>query len=130
MSELEIQAEFRERVLTDLASERTKLDALTERVERLEQIVVSGNGHQALTVQVKNLETKMDNMGKEMELLRDEMGKMDELNNNVVEIKTQLAMKKESNGYLIGFVIAIVTAIVTVVGTALVQHFVHEGGVK
>ena len=125
MSELEIQAEFRERVLTDLASERTKLDALTERVERLEQIVVSGNGHQALTVQVKNLETKMDNMGKEMELLRDEMGKMDELNNNVVEIKTQLAMKKESNGYLIGFVIALVTAIFTVVGTAIVQHFVH-----
>lgn len=125
MSELEIQAEFRERVLTDLASERTKLDALTERVERLEQIVVSGNGHQALTVQVKNLETKMDNMGKEMELLRDEMGKIDELNNNVVEIKTQLAMKKESNGYLIGFVIALVTAIVTVAGTAVVQHFIH-----
>lgn len=125
MSELEVQAEFREKVLTDLASERTKLDALAERVERLEQIVVSGNGHQALTVQVKNLETKMDNMGKEMELLRDEMGKMDELNNNVVEIKTQLAMKKESNGYLIGFVIAIVTAIVTVVGTAVVQHFIH-----
>lgn len=125
MSELEIQAEFRERVLKDLASEQTKLDALADRVEKLEKTVTLGNGHKPLTVQVNDLETKIDNLSKDVDHLRNEMEKVGNLNDNVVAIKTQLEMRKESNGYLTSFVIAIVTAVVTVVGTAIVQHFIH-----
>jgi len=125
MSELEVQAAFREKVLKDLASEQTKLDSLAERVEKLEQTVVHGNGHKPLTVQVNDLETKIDNLSKDVDHLRNEMEKVGNLNDNVVAIKTQLEMKNESNGYLVSFVIAIVTAVVTVIGTAVVQHFIN-----
>lgn len=125
MSELEVQQKFRDEVLKDLASEQTKLDALVERVEKLEETVVHGNGHKPLTVQVNDLETKIDNLSKDVDHLRNEVAKITELNNNVISIKTQLEMKKESNGYLVGFLIALVTALVTVGGTALVQHFSH-----
>ena len=125
MSELEVQQKFRDEVLKDLASEQVKLDALVERVEKLEDTVVHGNGHKPLTVQVNDLETKIDNLSKDVDHLRNEVSKITELNNNVISIKTQLEMKKESNGYLVGFLIALVTALVTVGGTALVQHFSH-----
>ena len=108
-----------------MASEQVKLDALVERVEKLEDTVVHGNGHKPLTVQVNDLETKIDNLSKDVDHLRNEVSKITELNNNVISIKTQLEMKKESNGYLVGFLIALVTALVTVGGTALVQHFSH-----
>lgn len=125
MSEAEIQQKFRDQVLRDLASEQVKLDDLAKRVSQLEQTVVHGNGHKPLTAQVSDLEAKIDSLSDDVEHLRGEMNKITELNNNVIAIKTQLELKKESNGYFVGFLIALVTALVTVGGTALVQHFIH-----
>lgn len=121
MSELEVQAAFREEVLRDLERERTTLDNLSERVAKLEKTVIDGNGHPALTVQVKELETKVDALGKEVGILRNQMGKLSELNNNVIEIKTTLSMKDKSNTNWWAFALVIVT----IVGTALVQHYIH-----
>lgn len=121
MSELEIQAAFREEVLKDLERERATLDNLTDRVAKLEKTVIDGNGHPALTVQVKELETKVDSLSREVGILREEMGKINDLNNNVIAIKTQLAMRDKSDTNWWG----VALTILAVVGTALAQHFIH-----
>lgn len=118
MSELETQAAFRDEVRKDLAEERTILDNLGDRVAELEQIVIRGNGHQALTVQVKELEVKVDNMGKELGIIRDQMDKLGKLNDNVVAIKTQLELKGKSdtNWWQVAVIL------IGVVATAVAQY--------
>lgn len=121
MSEVETQAAFREEVRKDLAEGRTILDNLSDRVAELEQIVIRGNGHQALTVQVKELEMKVDNMGKELGIIRDQIDKLSKLSDNVVAIKTQLEMrgKSETNWWQVAVIL------IGVVATAVVQYFLR-----
>lgn len=121
-NEVEIQAAFREEVLKDLERERVVLDGLSDRVLKLERTVMDGNGHPALTVQVKELETKVDSLSKEVGILREEVGKIGELNNNVIEIKTTLSMKDKSNTNWWQVVVTLIGVAAMLVGSAVLQY--------
>lgn len=123
MSELELQQEFRASVLRELEHEKTILNELNARIEKLERTVVHGNGHPALTVQVKELEVKVDTLSKDMNTLRDEMSKIDDIRTGMTEIRTELALQRETSHETKTNWWAFAMVIATVVGTALLQRF-------
>lgn len=66
---------------------RRRLDVIESKIEHLDQIVVQGNGREALTVQVARLETKMAEIdGK--------MTKLDKIDRLVTELNTNMASMK------------------------------------
>ena len=68
---------------------RRRLDVIESKIEHLDQIVVQGNGREALTVQVARLETKMAEIdGK--------MTKLDKIDRIVTELNTNIALLKEN----------------------------------
>lgn len=121
MTEDTKQEEFRAQVLADMASTKTRLDDLGKRMADLEKTVVRGNGHPALTVQVNDLETKVDNLSREVSRLGGYMDKLDEMNTRLVELQTRLSyQEKNSMTWLkIGLVI------LSVIGTAIVEHYLR-----
>lgn len=115
ISEAMKQEQFRTNVLSELAKEGTMLKDLDNRVKELERTVTQGNGHPALTVQVKELETKMDNISNEMSSLRDDMGKIDIMNERLIKISTRLDLQDRGNGRWFQSVIIIITIITTAI---------------
>lgn len=115
ISEAVKQEQFRTNVLSELAKESTMLKDLDNRVKELERTVTQGNGHPALTVQVKELETKMDNISNEMSSLRDDMGKIDIMNERLIKISTRLDLQDKGNGRWFQSVIIIITIITTAI---------------
>lgn len=123
MTEQEKQEKFREEVRAGLAKEDTMLLELDKRVRDLERTVTQGNGHPALIVQVKELETKMDDLGKEVSTLRVDMSNIDytcrSLNNSFVELKTQISMLSVGRSKWVDFLVASSTALIAAAGTAI-----------
>lgn len=115
ISEAVKQEQFRTNVLSELAKESTMLKDLDNRVKELERTVTQGNGHPALTVQVKELETKMDNISNEMSSLRDDMSKIDIMNERLIKISTRLDLQDKGNGRWFQSVIIIITIITTAI---------------
>jgi uncharacterized coiled-coil DUF342 family protein len=115
ISEVMKQEQFRTNVLSELAKEGTMLKDLDNRVKELERTVTQGNGHPALTVQVKELETKMDNISNEVSSLRDDISKIDIMNERLIKISTRLDLQDKGNGRWFQSVIIIITIITTAI---------------
>ena len=92
---------------------------LAERVTRLERIVTFGNGHPSLTNQVTELESNLNQLSNRVAEICKDMGKIDELKEGLVEIKTQL--KLQDRGWRRWFEVALI--VLTIIGTAVAERF-------
>ena len=115
----EDQVKFREDARGWFAKDKLELEHLNEKLDKLEKIVLHGNGSPALVTQIAELRTRLDGMDKRMDSLDEMKGEIADIKSTLSEIQGQMKADAKNKANWVGFGLVILT----IIGTAVLEKF-------
>lgn len=113
------QAKFREDARGWFAKDKNELQHLNEKLDKLERIVLHGNGSPALVTQIAELRARLDGLDKRMDSLDEMKDEITEIKSTLSEIQGQMKADAKNKANWIGFGLVILT----IIGTAVLERF-------
>lgn len=123
MGEEDRQEAFREEVREYLASDKKALEALGERMDKIEKTLIHGNGSPSIIAQVAEIRTRVDMLEKTVEAVNDLKEQISSINERLSKIETKLETKLNDDARKHGDWIGFALVILTVIAEGFIAHF-------